>query len=105
WGKKDAVLPESRDVWKPFDLKTDPLAEWKTMNRAMTENPPQARLAKLVELFGKIGIGPGQDLGRMGVDAKRGLARASVDGRALLNEVIRSGELGKRVNGWNIPPS
>src|SRR5947207_8354014 len=36
--------------------KTDALAEWKTMNKAMTENPPEARLAKLVELFGKIGI-------------------------------------------------
>jgi hypothetical protein len=98
------VLPASRDVWKPFDPKTDPLAEWKTMNKAMTENPPQARLAKLVELFSKIGIGLSQDLEKMDAATKRGLARASVDGRALLNEVIRSGDLGKRVNGWNVPP-
>jgi len=105
WGKKEAVLPASRDVWKPFDIKTDPLAQWKTMNKAMTEDPPQARLAKLVELFGKIGIGPGQDIEKLDASTKRGLARAAVDGRALLNEVIRSGDLGKRVNGWNIPPS
>ena len=105
WGKKDAVLPESRDVWKPFDTKTDPLAEWKTMNRAMTENPPEQRLAKLVELFGKIGVGPGQDIDKLDESSKRGLARAAVDGKALLNEAIRSGDLGKRVNGWNIPPS
>lgn len=105
WGKKDAVLPVNRDVWEPFNLKTDPLAQWKTMNRAMTENPPQARLAKLTEFFGKVGIGPGQDIEKLDASTKRGLARAAVDGRALLNEVIRSGDLGKRVNGWNIPPS
>lgn len=105
WGKKDAALPVSRDVWRPFDRETDPLAEWRTMNRAMTENPPEARLAKLVELFGKVGIGPGQDIDKMDASTKRGLARAAVDGRALLNQVILSGDLGKRVNGWSIPPS
>jgi hypothetical protein len=104
WGKKDAVLPASRDVWQPFDVKTDPLAEWKIMNRAMTDDPPQTRLAKLVEFFGKIGVGPGQDIEKLDVSTERGLARAAVDGRALLNEAIRSGDLGKRVNGWNIPP-
>lgn len=105
WGKKGAVLSVRRDVWEPFNVKTDPLAQWKTMNRAMTENPPQARLAKLTELFGKVGIGPGQDIEKLDASTKRGLARAAVDGHALLNEVIRSGDLGKRVNGWNIPPS
>ena len=104
WGKKDARLPESRDVWKPFDPSTDPLAEWKTMNRAMTENPPEARLAKLIELFGKIGVGPGQDIDKLDDATKRGLARAAVDGRKLLNQVILSGKLGKQVNNWNIPP-
>lgn len=105
WGKKDAVLPESRDVWKPFDPKTDPLAEWKTMNRAMTENPPQERLSKLVELFGKVGVGPSQDIDKLDEASKRGLARAAVDGRKMLNEVIRSGDLGTRANGWNVPPA
>lgn len=104
WGKKGAALPASRDVWKPSDSKTDPLADWKTMNRAMSENPPEARLAKLVELFGKIGVGPNQDLDAMDEATKRGLARAAVDGRKLLHEAIASGELGKRVNNWNIPP-
>lgn len=104
WGKKGASLPASRDVWKPSDPKTDPLADWKTMNRAMTENPPEARLAKLVELFGKIGVGPGQDVDLQDAATKRGLARAAVDGRKLLHEAIASGDLGKRVNNWNIPP-
>lgn len=104
WGKKDAKLPESRDVWKPFDPSTDPLAEWKTMNRAMTENPPEARLATLVELFGRVGVGPGQNIDKLDDATKRGLARAAVDGRKLLNEVLRSGMLGKQVNNWSIPP-
>lgn len=105
WGKKGAVLPESRDVWKPFDPKTDPLAEWKTMNRAMTDDPPEPRLAKLVELFGKVGVGRGKQLDQLDEATTRGLARAAVDGRKMLNEVIRSGDLGTRVNGWNIPPA
>ena len=105
WGKKDAVLPASREVWAPFDPKTDPLAEWKTMNRAMTEDPPEARLVKLVELFGQIGIGPGKDVETLDEATKRGLARAAVDGRALLNDALRSGQLGSRVNGWNVPPA
>lgn len=103
WGRKDVKLPESRDVWKPFDAKTDPLAEWKTMNRAMTEEPPEARLEKLVDLFSKIGVGPGQDVDKMDEATRRGLARAAVDGRMLLNGAVRGG-LGKRVNGWSIPP-
>ena len=105
WTRKGAALPASRDVWEPFDPKSDPLAEWKTMNRAMTDDPPEARLSKLVELFGKVGVGPGKDVDKLDEATKRGLARAAVDGRKLLNEVIRSGELGTRVNGWNIPPA
>ena len=34
---------------------------------------------------------------------KRGLARAAVDGRKLLQEATESGDLGVRVNGWNFP--
>jgi hypothetical protein len=104
WGKKNAKLPESGDVWKPFDTKEDPLAEWKTMNRAMTENPPEVRLAKLIELFAKIGVGPNQDIDELDNSTKQGLARAAIDGRKLLNDVIRSGDLGTRINNWNIPP-
>jgi hypothetical protein len=104
WDKKDAKLPESRDVWKPFDSTSDPLGEWETMNRAMTEDPPEARLAQLVTLFGKIGVGPGQDLGKLDEATKRGLARAAVDGRMLLKRAINSGALGKQINNWNIPP-
>jgi hypothetical protein len=104
WGLHNVTLPESRDVWAPFDEKSDPLAEWKTMNRAMTEDPPEPRLEKLTELFSKIGIGPGREIDTLDEPTKRGLARAATDGRTLLNEVIKSGLLGTRVNNWNIPP-
>jgi len=104
WNKKDAQLPASRDVWQPFDAKSDPLAEWKTMNRAMTENPPEERLAILLEQFAKIGVGPNQDVDKMDEATKRGLARAAADGRELLKSASKSGQLGKRVNNWSIPP-
>jgi hypothetical protein len=104
YGKPGAKAPESREVWMPFDAKSDPLGEWRTMNKAMTENPPEARLAELMKLFQKIGIGPGQDIDKLDEATKRGLTRAAVDGRKLLNDVIKSGMLGKRVNHWNIPP-
>lgn len=105
WGKQGVTLPASRDVWKPWDPKTDPLAEWKTMNRALTENPPADALTPLLKQFEMIGVGPGQDVEKMDESTKRGLARAAVDGRKLLNDVIRSGELGRQVNYWNIPPA
>lgn len=105
WGKQGVTLPAGRDVWKPWDPKTDPLAEWKTMNRALTENPPAAALAPLLKQFEMIGVGPGQDVEKMDEATRRGLARAAVDGRKLLNDVIRSGELGRQVNFWNIPPA
>lgn len=104
WGRKGAALPASRDVWQPYETKTDPLGEWRTMNRAMTENPPEARLGKLVGLFAKVGVGPGQDIDKMDEATKRGLARAAVDGRKLIKAAIDSGQLGRQVNNWNIPP-
>lgn len=103
WGKPDAKVPERRDVWMPFDATTDPLAEWKTMNRAMTENPPEARHAQLMKLFATIGVGPGQDIDKLDESTKRGLARAAKDGRKLLESVIASGDLGGRINNWNFP--
>jgi hypothetical protein len=102
WGQADARATEDRHVWPPFDPKSDPLGEWKTMNRAMTENPPEARHADLMALFATVGIGPGQDVERMDEVTKRGLVRAAKEGRRILNAVNASG-LGKRVNSWRYP--
>ena len=81
WGKPDAKLPpESHDTWKPFDRKADPLADWKTINKEMTANPPREHYAVMLEQFKTIGIGPGQDVNKMDEATKRGLARAAKDG-------------------------
>jgi hypothetical protein len=61
WGKKGAVIRERHDVWAPDDPATDPLAHWKTMNRAMTENPPAARDALLLKTFATIRHGRRRD--------------------------------------------
>jgi hypothetical protein len=104
WGKPGAQIPESYDVLKPFDRKTDPLAEWKTMNATMAENPPPSRHELLLKQFAQIGIGPGLDVDTLDEATKRGLARAAVDGRNLLDAAIRQGARQKNVNGWKYPP-
>ena len=102
WGAGQTA-PASRDVWQPFDLKTDPLAAWKTMNRAMTEDPPIGPQAAIIKSFAEIGVGPGQDVTKMDLATQRGLARAARDGFKLLNEALLGG-MGKTVNGWSYPP-
>lgn len=105
WGKKDAVVPENREVPKPFDPKDDPLADWKTINRAMVNNPPLKQHAVLLDMFKGIGIGPGLDVEAMDDATKRGLARAAKDGMQMLQSMLATG-LGKpKVNGWSVPPA
>jgi len=104
WGKTGVDLPARRDVWQPHDAKSDPLAPWKTMNRTMTEDPPEARLAPLMDLFASIHVGPSQDVETLDDASKKGLERAAADGLKLLQEVSNSGALGTEVNNWSIPP-
>ena len=107
WGKKDARLPESHDVWKPYDRTGDPMADWKTINRAMTENPPPARDKGLLAQFASIGIGAGQgtDFSKMAEATKRGLARAAVESRKMIEQMLVTGAYrAKLVNGWLYPP-
>ncbi len=105
FGKKNAKLPPAdHNVWKPFDKKTDPLADWKTINKEMTANPPLAQYAALVEQFKTIGIGPGQDVTKMDEATQKGLARAAKDGFQLLQRIGHQGAGGKDVNGFFYPP-
>ena len=104
WGQPGAQVPEDRHVWQPFNPKTDPLAAWKTMNRAMTEEPPEARHAALLKLFATIGVGPNQQVERLDEASQRGLARAAEEGPKLLAAVITQGGSSKWVNGWLYPP-
>lgn len=106
WGKKGAVLPENHVAWKPFDTTKDSLGDWKTMNKAMTEDPPHGRYEKLMKLFSKVGIGPNQDVDKQDEATKRGLARAAIDGRKLITSINKgpNPSMGKKVNGWSVPP-
>lgn len=58
WGKKKVDLPARRDVWMPVNPRTDPLAEWKTMNRAMTEDSPGDEAGAAVGTLRKDRRGP-----------------------------------------------
>lgn len=106
WGKPDFTLPEHRNVLVPVDGAQDPLADWRTINRAMAENPPPDKDRQLLKLFASVGIGPGLGEHLDGLDeaSKRGLARAAAQGLPMLKAMLLSGELNKVVNGWFYPP-
>src|SRR5271166_1381420 len=104
WGKSEIVPPKDAIIWEGFDPKTDPLADWKTINRAMIEVPPPARDADMLQQFARIGIGPGLDVDTQDASTKRGLARAAVDGKKIIADAFTDGYLQKVVNGWNYPP-
>jgi hypothetical protein len=106
WGKAGSTLPENRDVWAPFDRKTDPLADWKTIDRAMAENPPAAKDKQPLEMFATVGIGPGliEVLDKLDPASKRGLGRASAGGWAMIEGMLTSGVSNKIINGWLFPP-
>jgi hypothetical protein len=103
WHKKGRRARPNRDLWAPSDPERDPLAPWDTMNRAMTENPPDARHEALLTLYSTIGVGPGQDVHKLDEGSKRGLTRAAYEGQNLLDDVRIQGN-GPRINGWHYPP-
>jgi hypothetical protein len=108
WGKKDAQVPEGRDVFKPYDNKIDPLADWRTINRAWSENPlPKGRDAALVKLFSEIGIGPdftAESIDSLSEPTRKGMARAAVTARPMIDEMMLTGGFrSKVVNGWSYP--
>jgi hypothetical protein len=99
WGNENFQPVNDRDVWPPGS-QDDPLGEWKTMNRAMTEDPPVGDQAVLMSAFWGIGVGPGMDVDKMDAATKRGLARAAVTGKELLKASIKAVYGGEKINGW-----
>jgi hypothetical protein len=95
------VSPEVRDVLAPFPATTS-LADFRTMNAAMHENPPQPCDDALMHQFAKVGLGPMAVTALDDLDAatQRGLTRALVDGPKLLGTVALTGGNAKQINGW-----
>ena len=105
WGKKNAKMPTTRKAMKPFDRKTDPLADWKTINAMLQRDPPLEQNRNLLAMFKDIGVGPGLDVDKMDDATKRGLARAAKDGLVLIKKMGASTGYGKVINGWKFSPN
>jgi hypothetical protein len=105
WGKAEVIPPKDAVIWEGFDPKADPLADWKTINRAMIEVPPPAREAGMLQQFARIGVGAGLDVEAQDASTKRGLARAAVDGKKIIADAFTDGYAQTQVNGWNYPPT
>lgn len=104
WNLPQAPAPAPVDTWRPWGQNEDPLGAWRTINRALLENPPPQRDAALMKWFASIGVGPGLDLDALDEATRRGLARAQSDGLALLQHAVQTGGNSCQVNGWFYPP-
>jgi hypothetical protein len=104
WGKPGVKAPEVRDDWGPYNAKVDPLADWKTINRAMTENPPPARYDTLAQSFARIGVGPGKDVEKVDAATRRGLVRALEAGKRVATGAATASDAAD-INGWRYFPS
>ena len=94
---------ENHDVWQPGDPKKDFLAPWKTMVRAMKENPPPEKDNLLLKWFSQIGIEPGADFDSLSEEIKAELIRAEKTGMEILRNAALSGYGNTRRNSWNSP--
>ena len=104
WENPAASPPKSGEIWQPLDRAADPLNEWRTINRSMLEVAADPRDADLLQSFARIGVGPGLDIDALDASTKRGLARAAVDGRTIINSAFADGYRQTNVNGWHYPP-
>ena len=104
WGNPGASIPKSGEIWQPLDRNADSLNEWRTINRAMQETPPDPQDADMLQSFARIGIGPGLDINALDPSTKRWLVRAAVDGRRIIYDAFAAGYGQTVINGWNYPP-
>lgn len=95
------ATPEVREVLAPSGAN-ETLADFRTMNAAMRENPPPASDQALMRQFAQVGLGPLAEaaLDELDEATQRGLARALVDGPKLLEKVALTGGNTKQVDGW-----
>ena len=108
FGKRNGISAKNNEIWAPFDTKQDPMGEWKTINQAMTENPPSEVDSEIIKMMASVGIGPNQptDFEDMHPSVRKGLERALVDAKKMLRPMATDNAgTGKKVNGWMFPPS
>ena len=98
WAKLDETYPPDRDTWMPYS-GPDELADWKTMQRAMRENP-FGRASGIVRWLDSLGLDPTG--ANVAPTTARALARAAADARQQIAMTAQSG--GARVNTWLYPP-
>ncbi len=102
WAKLDATYPPNRETWMPYSA-LDPLAEWRTMRRALGENPTGVNSREIIAWLDSLGLDPANgDQGAIDATILRGLSRAAADGRAAI-ERARATPGGVPVNGWLYP--
>ena len=93
--------PARREVLVPTP-PDKPLGDFHTMHASLCENPPPASHEAMLRQFGRIGLGPyaRMPLAELDEATKRGMARALVDGPALLAKVAKTGGDTPVVNTW-----
>ncbi len=95
--------PEGGPAPPPYDL-SDPLHFFAVLNAGLRENPPPAREAALMSLFGRIGVGPDKtfQVEKLDPATARGLRRAGEAGRRIIATADPGGL--KLPGGWLLPP-
>jgi hypothetical protein len=101
WGQA-RVKPSQPEVFTPYSPKDDPMAVWKTINRAMTENPPIGAEKQMTAFFREVNIGQGLDVATLDEASKRGLARAAKEGLEQIRraQMAGAGSSLLKSNGW-----
>ena len=102
WNSGVRKASTARDVLDMHSAKEDPLADFRTMNAAMRENPPPERDAAFMREFARVGLGPLADVSLDDLDeqTRKGLQRALMDGNTLLDKLADAGGDTKVVNNW-----
>ena len=102
WQSGKITPSTRRDVLDPFPVEADALADFRTMNAAMRENPPPERDTAFMREFSRVGLGPMATVSLDDLDenTRKGLVRALKDGNTLLDKLADAGGDTKVVNNW-----
>ncbi len=104
WGKEGKpIAPEKRPALPPYDL-SNPLNFFVFLNAGLRENPPPAREAALMSLFGQIGVGPDKtfQVDQLDPATARGLLRAVKTGPEII--AAHRASIEAEFHGWTRPP-